>query len=29
VIAHAVVRAVMLAKSIPGLPAYEEMRKEQ
>lgn len=29
VIAHAVVRAVMLAKSIPGLPAYEEMRQKQ
>jgi len=29
VIAHAVVRAVTLAKSIPGLPAYEEMRQKQ
>jgi L-aminopeptidase/D-esterase-like protein len=29
VISQAVLRAVMLAKSIPGLPAYEEMKQKQ
>jgi L-aminopeptidase/D-esterase-like protein len=28
-ISQAVVRAVMMAKSIPGLPSYEEMRQQQ
>jgi L-aminopeptidase/D-esterase-like protein len=29
VISQAVIRAVMLAKSIPGLPGYEEIRQQQ
>lgn len=29
VISQAVVRAVILAKSVPGLPAYDKMRQKQ